>query len=158
MQFLPSYDSQFITLFESGEGYVRRHIAVDIHASDYSYLEVIAIEKARMGKKVDMMPELLENDPLRAVVFYGTERITNPDLKIDGVLWEVEGSTNSKNLNNLKHAVDEGSKQANHVLINLSAEIPTQLMFRVVVGRFKDHHTLKAIEFRYNGTYTIFYK
>ena len=155
---LPSYDSQFIILFESGEGYVRRHVLVDINASDYSHLKIFAYEKAIAGMNVDIMPILIESHPLRSIIFFDAIKNKNPDLRIDGVLWEVERSYNSENINNLKHAIDEGSRQADHVIIDLSHEISQSFMFKVAKGRFKDHSNLKVIEFRYNGIYTSFSK
>jgi len=139
---LPSYDSQFVTLSQHKEGYVRRHVAVDIYTSDYGYLEEIAIEEARMGKKVDIMPTLVANDPLRAVIFPDLIPNKNPDLRIEGVLWEVERSSDSLKINNLKHAIDEGSNPADCVIINLSDDIDFNFMVRVVKGRFKDHINL----------------
>ncbi len=86
MQSLPSYDSQFIILFEFDKGYVRRHVAVDILASDYNYLEAISIEKAMLGMKVDMMPTLQDDDPLRNIIFHDAIGFKCPDLRIDGTL------------------------------------------------------------------------
>ena len=155
---LPSYDRQFITLFRFGSGYVRRHVAVNINAADYKDLETIAIEKAMLGMRVDMMPTLQDDDPLRSVIFPDAIGFKCPDLRINGTLWEVEKSFNSQKLNNLKHAVDEGSKQAHHVIILLSHNVEYSFLYRVAKGRFKDHENLLVIEFRYGGSYTIFKK
>lgn len=158
MLILPSYDSWFITLFENDGGYVRRHVTVDVEASDYSYLETIALEKAMMGLWVDMMPVLQDEDPLRQIIFPDALGFKCPDLRIDGKLWEVEKSSRSDKLNNLKHAVDEGSKQANHVIVDLSCDTSEAFMRRIVTGRFKDHINLQMVEFRYAGKYTAFHK
>lgn len=158
MQILPSYDSQFITLFESNNGCVRRHVAVDTNGIDYSDVKTISYEKAIAGMKVDMMPILLSNDPLCDVIFPDAKDNKSPDLRINGVLWEVEKSFNSLKINNLKHAVDEGSKQADYVIIIVSHDINIDFMFRIIKGRFKEHKLLKRVEFRYEGNYTVFNK
>ena len=66
-------------------------------------------------------------------------------------MWEVEKSFNCLKLNNLKHAVDEGSKQASYIIIILSHDIDYEFLFRIVKGRFKDHKSLRTVEFRYDG-------
>ena len=108
--------------------------------------------------RVDIMPVLLESDPRRVVIFPDAIPNKSPDLRIDGILWEVEKSFNSVKLNNLKHAVDEGSKQAHHIIILLSDEVNYDFLLRVTKGRFKDHKKLQMIDFRYNGNYTLFIK
>lgn len=158
MQLSPSYDSQFTILFHFANGYVRRHIAVDVNAVDYKDVETIAIEKAMQGMQVDIMPTLQDDDTLRAVIFPDAIGFKSPDLRIDGVLWEVENSTRSENFNNIKHAIDRGREQADFVIVNLSCKISNRTMHRLIVGRFKDHTNLKIIEFRYKGEYTTFYK
>jgi hypothetical protein len=111
-----------------------------------------------MGKKVDIMPMLQEDDPLRAAFFFASIGFKCPNLRIDGVLWEVEKSSNSLKVNNLKYAIDEGTKQAHYVIVNLSYHIDRSFMYRIIKGRFKDHENLRAVEFRYKGKYTLFCK
>jgi hypothetical protein len=56
-------DFEVIAEFENG-GIVLRHSEVDVFADDYSGIEEVALDKAKIGCKVHMLPSLLENDPL----------------------------------------------------------------------------------------------
>ena len=150
------YDSQFALLEQTREGWVRRHMLVSEQGADYAYLKELAGEQARKGAKVDLLPILHESDPTRATIFPDALPRKSPDLRINGLLWEVERPLNPKSLNNLKHAIDAGAKQAGHVIIYLMEEISEQHMRRVVLGRFKDHKGLKMVVFRYKGQYKPF--
>ncbi len=115
---LMSYNAQFKLIDETDKGHVRRHFLVDTKTSDYKYIKDIACEKAQQEMKVDIMPTLVENDPLRDVIFHDAIKNRNPDLRINGIPWEVEQPTKPLKQNNLGHSIGAGSKQANHVIIN----------------------------------------
>ena len=152
-QFFP-YNMQMDILDISDEtmGIVRQHFMTDTKASDYERMLSIAVEKARKEKiLVDIMPTL---DPdtypaQRLVVFPDAKKGKSADLRIDKKLWEEEYSTKSHNINNIKHAIGAGSKQADHVIITLSEEVSPEILNRLVNGRWKDHQDLKTILFRY---------
>lgn len=146
---------EFITLYTI-EGCVRRHILVNSHAQDYIYLEVIALEKGKMGMYVDILPTLAATDPLRNILFPDAIGSKCPDLRINGELWEVKQPTNPRSLNNIKHTITAGAHQSNRVIINLVEKFDDQYLFRIAKGRFKDHKNLEVIEFRYEGVYISF--
>ena len=131
MLFLPSYDSRLITLFQFGNDYVRRYIAVDVEAIDYKDIERVAIEKARLEMRVDIIILTLQDDDLlRTVIFPDAMGFKCPDLRINNVLWEVDKLFNFRKLNNLKHAIDKRSKQANHILLSHTLEY--SFLYRVI--------------------------
>lgn len=136
--------------FENG-GRVRIHKAVDIKAKDFADTLEVASLKAKGGDKVDLLPNLPNNDPLVKHLFKGAKLNKRPDFKINDAFVELETSTNSRNINNLKHAIGQGSKQANIVIVKLNSRLDSNMMNRVAKGRFKDHKTLQRIEFYYNG-------
>ncbi|WP_282635702.1 minor capsid protein [Sphingobacterium thalpophilum] len=150
------YAMQFDILDETDDlaGIIRQHYLVNTDSSDYARLLQIARERAMNNKTVvDIMPTL---DPdtypsQRAIIFPDGKAGKSADIRIDKVLWEEEFSTRSHNLNNIKHAIGAGSKQANHVIITLSEEIDTAVLDRVAKSRWKDHKELETIVFRYNG-------
>jgi hypothetical protein len=83
-------ENGFEIIFKAKEskGFVKRHIDVDIHSSDYPYIEQIAKDKAIKGDKVEIMPTLdIADDPRRKKLFKGK----NPDLRINKNYVEVEG-------------------------------------------------------------------
>lgn len=159
-QFFP-YNMQMDILDISDEtmGIVRQHFMADTKASDYQRMLGIAVEKARKEKiLVDIMPTL---DPdtypaQRLIVFPDAKKGKSADLRIDKKLWEEEYSTKSHNINNIKHAIGAGSKQADHVIITLSEEVDTEVLKRLVNGRWKDHQDLKTILFRYQDKEWIY--
>lgn len=159
-QFFP-YNMQFDILDASNntEGIIRRHYMVDTESADYDRLLKIAIDKTVNDKiMVDIMPTL---DPdgfaaQRAVIFPDAKPNKSPDLRIDKVLYEEESSTRSFNSNNIKHAIGEGSKQADYVIINLSEEVDKIILDRLANGRWKDHKHLKLIEFRFNDEVWVY--
>lgn len=154
-QFL--YDAQFDIIKTFSQGIVRRHKLIDTAANDYNILEIIASEKALTGLQVDIMPTLGNaDDPLRNIIFYDSIYAKSPDLRVNGVLTEVENPTNPTKQNNLSHSIGEGASQAHHVIINLPVPLDHYYIWRVSKGRFKLHDDLKRIEFRYKGEYKIF--
>lgn len=157
MTLLP-YDSQFYLIKEHSKGgFIRQHFLVNESLSDYQLHLQIAHEKAIVGKKVDLLPTLGNvNDELRKIIFPDSIFAKSPDLRIDGILWEIERSTNSLNLKNLSRSIRDGASQAHYVIVDISEYLNKHDMFRVVKGRFKTHEDLQVVELRYNGNYTVF--
>ncbi len=155
------YEMQFDILDESDKlgGIIRSHFQLQ-KQNDYQRLLKIAIDKAsKKGTIVDLMPIVnpaVDNVNQRNIIFADAKAGKSPDLRINGVLVEEEASTNSRNINNIKHAIGAGAKQADHVIISLSEEISIETMKRISIGRFKDHKNLMVIEFYHNKIYTVF--
>lgn len=153
---LMPYDSQFNLVERQGAGLLREHLQVDQQAHDYPALREIGAEYARSGHKVDILPTLNEHNPAREIIFPDAFERKSPDLRIDGKLWEVERANNPKSLNNLKHAIDAGSKQATNVIVQLAELVTMQQMRRAVFGRFIDHALLEEVVITYQGQYWTF--
>lgn len=155
-QYFP-YNMQFDIMDASDNtaGIIRRHFMYDQFANDYDRLLEIATEKAVDEKLiVDIMPTLdptTYNDGIRNIIFPDAKKGRSPDLRINRVLYEEEFATRAFNINNIKHAIGSGSKQADHVIINLSESVDKIALDRLVKSRWKDHKELQSIEFRYNG-------
>lgn len=157
MKLMP-YDAQFELIDKAGKGYVRRHFLVNTKARDYKYLEDIASEKAQQGMKVEIMPTLNESDPLRNIICPDAIGKKNPDLRIDGILWEVKKATVPLNQNNLSRAIRNAVEQAYSVIIVSDIELSYSYMENIAKGRFNTHENLKIIEFRHAGKYKRFDK
>lgn len=154
-----NYDSQFIELgkFDNG-GVLRVHEAVNPDKDpDYFQNFFIAWGKAKQGCLVDIMPNLPIKDERRIIIFHDGKPRKCPDLRIDGVLCEVEHPRKPGRLNTLKHRISDGAKQADYVIINLDKTIDINLMRRTSKGRFIDWPQLQCIEFRYKET-SVYYR
>jgi SPP1 gp7 family putative phage head morphogenesis protein len=155
------YDLQFDILHED-KGVVRQHFMVDTKTDDYERLLKIAVEKTKdIDEVIDILPALNPNKyaAQRQIIFPDAKEGTSPDLRINKVLWEEEGSYKSGNINNISGAVGSGAKQANYVIVTLSDNIEDGVLKRVAGGRFKTHKNLMHIEFRLpNGTVKTFIK
>lgn len=158
---LMPYQLQFDEVPESKDmpGKARVHFQLK-PGRDYDRLLTIALEKARSkGTTVELMPTLNpdeDNTGQRSIIFPDARNGKSPDLRINGILAEEEFATRPDNMNNLKHAISAGARQANHVIVNLSNPVSQETMARVAKGRFIDHKNLTVIEFRFNGEYTVF--
>ena len=150
------YNMQFdiLDVSDTLEGLVRQHFMVDTSSGDYSRLLELALERGKLEKVlIDILPTM---DPTsypaqRNIIFPDARPGKSPDLRIDRILWEEENSTRSFSINNIKHAIGAGSKQADHVIITLSEEVDKVILDRLANGRWRDHGELKEIVFRFNG-------
>jgi SPP1 gp7 family putative phage head morphogenesis protein len=147
------YDSQFSVLEKYGNGNVRIHPLVNRNDNDYETVYRIAKEKALLGHKIDILPTHQYDDIVRDILFHDAKKGKSIDLRIDGILWEVERSTNSLNINNLKHAVGAGSHQCDNVIVALSQQVDGHTLSRISKGRFIDHKYLKIIEYQYGENF-----
>ena len=152
---IASYDEHFSIVRRLKKGIVRQHYLVEETLKDYKLVRAIAIEKAKLGASVDIMPTLHEYDPLRNIVFPDAKGSTNADLRINGVLYEVEQPTKPKKINNLKHRISNGASQADYVIIDLIESVSLGHLVRVCKGRFIDHLDLKIIEFRFAEEFIV---
>jgi hypothetical protein len=152
------YNADFFILeiFPETGGIVYVHNAVNQVLDDFALNIKIAHDKARRGHVVYILPTLHERDERRAIIFFDSKPLKNPDLRIDDVLHEVEAPTKPGRLNNLKHRISEGAHQANFVILNLETSIDINLMRRVCKAKFIDHKELLGIEFRYKEIYIRF--
>lgn len=84
------YNRQFSVLekFDSG-GVLRQHFLVKEKHKDYNLLKLIGYEKAIDGCVVDIMPILNEGNTFRKIICPDAKGNTNADLRIDGLLYEV---------------------------------------------------------------------
>jgi hypothetical protein len=144
-----------IARFQSG-GAVYRHFKVDCTADDYCAVEEIAYDKAWLGCEVLILPELSEEDPLRALVFRGAKENKCPDLKVDGRFVEIKTPTKSLSDTKISTNIKRGYEQANHVVINLIEHFSSGKLYKIAKGRFKTHETLEIVEFKMAGKYHIF--
>lgn len=153
------YERQFdiMDLPQGHQGMVRQHFMTDTGSRDYQRVWDIAQEKAKDKVVVDILPTLNPDKypAERNIIFKGAKKNKSPDLRIDNTYVEEEGSSNSANLNNIKHAIDEGYRQANHVIVSLSQPIPRQVMERVAKSRFIDHKDLNIVEFWADGKFDL---
>lgn len=150
------YDLQFdpIELPEGALGYLQQHFMADTASVDYPRNYTIGVDTASRSKVlVELMPTLgrMDAGEQRSIIFPDAKPRKSPDLRIDGVLWEEELSSNSTNINNVKHAIRSGARQADHVIITLSEELAEETLKRIVLGRWIDHKDLKEVIFRFGG-------
>lgn len=156
LQLLP-YDSQFSILEKFGaKGVVRTHPMVNVISKDYEHVLKIARDRALLGDKVDILPTIEDNEVLRNILFFDAKKRKSPDLRINGKLFEVEKSYASFNLNNVKHAISNGSKQSDNVIVSLSENLPVDTKKRIAKGRFIDHKNLYQIVYEFDGQYDTY--
>jgi len=143
-----SYESQFVIIeqFPSG-GVLRRHFLVNENYIDYDVNLAVGTCKAINGCIVDMLPELNERDPRREVIYYDAKQFKCPDLRINGILYEVENPSKPKEYKNLKNRIAEGAGQADRIIVNLNESIEVNHRRRTCKGRFIDHPSLEIVEF-----------
>lgn len=146
------YDMQFDEVeIEGIKGRLRIHKLLK-PVKDYQITLDIATELAMEGKKVDIMPDVKADPVWGAILFPGGKPGKSTDLRIDGVLWEIESSKRPWNFNNIKHAIDGGYSQANNLIIDTGDfEIDDNTWYRLLGGRFKDHTELQNLTIRGNG-------
>lgn len=151
-----NYDGQFavVETFQTG-GILRRHFLVNEKYIDYEVVYTAGRRKAELGCLVDMMPELHSKDRLREIVYYDAKEFKCPDLRINGVLHEVENPSKPQEYNNLKNRIAEGAGQADMVIVNLVEEIGINHRRRVCKGRFIDHPNLLIIEFLFENDFIV---
>lgn len=145
------YCDRFEVISEFLYGFVRQHKSITPKHPDYELLRTISCEKAQRGAIVDIMPVLHPKDAERLLIFPDAKLNKNPDLRINGTLHEVKTATNPLHANNLKHAIEQASNQADHVIINVPEPLFIGYVYRIANSKFLAHKHLKLIEIRYRG-------
>lgn len=151
---LMPYEAQFNKLQKG----LKQHALVDENSKDYNTVKLIGKEKANAGNKVDILPTL-ENAAHRKIILPDAKPNKSPDLRINGALHEIKEVKSTGNINSIKHAIDNASKQADNVIVKLNENVDDAILSRIAKSRFIDHKQLQKIEFRKSdGSYKIFNK
>ncbi|MEY4926910.1 MAG: hypothetical protein RI894_1346, partial [Bacteroidota bacterium] len=137
-------EQQFTTLksYKNG-GEINLHISASKDATDYQDLLTTAEHFAAQGKKVEILPIINSKEEIaRNKIMPNAKQNKNPDLRIDGVLWEVEATADFKNIGN---RMGGGAKQANHVII-LAKEVDLESeLTHKLNSAFNTHKELEHI-------------
>jgi SPP1 gp7 family putative phage head morphogenesis protein len=148
---LMPYDAQFSLPKKIGKGYVREHMLAGQKGSDYASVKTVATEIAEMtGAKIDIMPVLDDVDPLRAIIVPDAKGFKNPDLRINGLLWEIKEPEQHK-IKTISRAIGAATRQADHVIVKLNTAADPQILDMIAKGRFNTHKNLMEIVFRLPG-------
>lgn len=142
----------------NSSGQVWRHELVLQTVDDYSEVYEIAIDFAKEGRIVKMLPIIDDpNHPLRNHLFNGCKANKCPDLCVDDNYVDVKTPEPDPSLNALDNNVKKGAKQADIVVIRVLGIVPHWIMERIVRFRFNKHLSLKKVIFKVIGkkTYTF---
>lgn len=153
LDFIP--EQRQYTEIEKG---VQQHILVNETKSDFELRKQVAKELKNRYDNVKILPDQMDEDnPLRKKIFPDVKGAICPDFRVNDKFYiELEKASKPTKMNNLKHSIDSGSKQANHVIVDVSIKLDNHYMERVVKARFIDHKELETIEFRHDGKYDVF--
>ena len=138
-------DQQFTTLetHKSG-GEIRLHVLAKTNGTDYQDLLKTARHYAAQGKKVEILPIINVTEEIaRNKIMPHAKYAKNPDLRIDGVLWEVESTAKFKNIGN---RIGSGADQADYVIV-LAKDMPLDTDLTHKLNNAFDTH--KALEHIY---------
>jgi hypothetical protein len=154
------YECRFETICEYGVGFVRRHIDVNVKATDYLIIETIAKEKARNGDRVEILPEVQQNEKLlRDALLKNVKENKNPDLRINGHFVEIKEPILPYGKNTIGNSINLAADQADKVIINIrDNNISEFQLYRIANGKLKQIKSLQAIEFRHRDKYLAFIK
>ena len=135
-------------------GSIWRHILVKETVDDYSEVYEIAIDFAKQGKLVRMLPILDSAHPLREQIFKGAKANKCPDLNVNDKYVDVKTPDPDPSLNALDNNVKKGAKQANIVVIRVLGQVQHWIMERVVRCRSAKHSSLEQVIFKVIGKKT----
>lgn len=138
-------------------GCIWRHELVKETVDDYSEVYEIAIDFAKQGCIVKMLPILDSLHILREHVFCGAKENKCPDLSIDGKYVDVKTPDPDPSLNALDNNVKKGAKQADIVVIRVLGPVQHWIMERVVKFRFEKHASLQQVIFKVVGKKTYIF-
>lgn len=148
------YDMQFDVIeLPVKKGRLRIHKLLSPSKDDYQLNFDIATEFALKGKKVDIMPDVNADPDWGKIMFPNGKLKISADLKIDGTLFEVQQATNASSYRNLKTAIEEGQRQADHLIIDLSIPVAKSKLKSAAILKMGDYPQLESIKFRYKGNY-----
>ena len=142
-----NYFEQIYKNAENG-GTILRHSLVDINAIDYNDVYEIALDKANNGSVVEILPDTVINDPLYAILFEGAKENKCPDIKVDGIFWEIKTPTLPLKERKISKAIRNSHEQANCMIIRLNAKYNNNYLKKVAKGRFETHNNIERIEFK----------
>lgn len=152
--YLP-YRLQFeeLPISKNLKGVVRKHFMVNA-GTEHEYERILktAIDKAKEGHEVDILPNLNPNKwkELRKIIFHDAIKNKSPELRINQILAEEEHLAEDKehNFYNIARIVEKGRKQANYLIINLEKPVNNKLLRRIANAQIGGANEFKVIEFR----------
>lgn len=141
-------DQQYILHFNDVcGGIVLVHKLVNAEDSDYLLLIDIATHLAKEGKTVELLPRLHEKDiDYRKKVLPGVRVNKNPDLRIDGLYWEVEQPQYPYKNSSIDRRIRKGQEQAENLLLHFSKSVNIKTVKSLIIERFKQHRYFKKAE------------
>ncbi len=154
------YEDYYEIIYMNGDGYVKRHTAVNTNAADYLLIETIAKEKADKGDRVEILPEIHQKEvALRAVFLKNVKENKNPDLRINGQYVEVKEPLVPYGKNSIGNIINLSAEQANSVIVNIMDDNVSEFkLYRIANGKLKQIRSLQSIEFRHRDRYLSFSK
>ncbi len=153
-------ESSFEIIYESGDGFVKRHIGVNTSAPDYTLIETIAKEKANKGDRVEILPEIHQMETaLRAILLKNVKENKNPDLRINGQYVEVKDPIIPYGKNSIGNIINLAAAQADNIIVNIDDDNVSEFkLYRIANGKLKQIKNLQSIEFRHRDKYLAFSK
>ena len=153
-------NAQFETLqtFENG-GRIDRHLLASKGKSDYNDVLSVAEHFAQQGKHVEILPEIhVSETEARDKVMPGAKKGKNPDLRIDGVLWEVKTPETPYTEDSIRNIIAKAADQSEYVIVNLLENISVHQRGIIInnlmySSRSKVKDKLKTIVFKYKDEY-----
>ncbi len=139
---------QFILHYSNTNGgVVLIHKLVDTNDSDYELLVAIGIVLANEGQRTELLPKLHERDiDFRNKVLPGVRQNKNPDLRINGIYWEVEEPKWPYKRININNRIRKGQEQADSLIIHFAKEVNVKSIETIIEARFKEHSKFKKAE------------
>lgn len=148
-------ERQFITLYKSGNGRVRRHLLAPIKDDSVEIFNV-SKELAKMGNIVEIMPEISAKDiKIRAILFPNLlSKTSNPDIKIDNDYFDLKRPSAVKNFTG---NANDASKQGAIAIIS-DSRLNKKLESIVMDNRAKQILSIKNKAFYQFETVYFFIK
>jgi SPP1 gp7 family putative phage head morphogenesis protein len=154
--------NQFNTIKEyDNGGKVMQHIITKEDKNDYKYLLDIADIYAKEGNIVEILPEIAHSETAaRDKIMPGAPEGKNPDLRINGKLWEVKTPKTPYTEDSIRNIIAKGTEQSDTIIVNLLEDISANKKHEIInnlmySSRSKVKDKLHTIVFRYqNQLYT----
>ncbi len=155
-----AYEDYYEIIYLNGDGFVKRHSAVNTNANDYPLIEIIAKEKADKGDRVEILPEIHQKEvELRAVFLKNVKENKNPDLRINGQYVEVKEPILPYGKNSIGNIINLAAEQANNVIVNIrDSNVSEFKLYRIANGKLNQIRNLQSVEFRHRDKYLSFSK
>ncbi len=129
-------EKQYSTIFKSKNGgFVEVHELADYSANDYNDVIDVAKAFAKEGKKVSVLPEIYKSEiDARNKIFKGlSNKSSNPDLLVDGVLMDVKRPEKADNItSNANNAYGQNS-----IAIISDVNMKSKLTTKIIESRVK---------------------